>query len=208
MKIIITLCICLLLLTTCQGKERKDICNEVGEYEFIDLQLLKEKIHLNESTEEDMYKTFGEKVHKRLTYNIPVPRIYKGKYIPIDKLVMYFDAKGEEKKLPNGTIYTNHEKVAVTFFIYKGILRFYSIWHYNAREDKLEIDSTPDVIEFYKIDQGAFWPHQGCDYKYYDAKVLKLPGQEWYTDFASDSCDWEKPNFEEKLKSDGYYDRL
>jgi hypothetical protein len=147
-------------------------------------------------------------VNKRINISPPLPKFHNGGYIPIDRIVVYFDGKGEEKQIPNGSIYRSYEKLAVTFFIHKSIIQFYSIYHYNAVKNLLELDSTPDSIEYYKIRESFFWPHQGCDVKYYDSKVLKVPEDELNYDFASKNCDWEKPNFEEKLKADGYYDRL
>mgnify|MGYP007103347494 FL=1 len=144
---------------------------------------------------------------KRLTYSkSPLPRIDKGKYIPIDKLIVYFDAKGIETEIPNGKGYETSEKLSVAFYLYKDKLQFYSIRHRDVLADKLLPTSTNDMIEYEKIDFGSLWPNQSCDRNYYDFKTLNFPKEKWYDNYIV--CEWEKPDFEEKLKVDGYYDKL
>lgn len=91
-----------------------------GEYSFLDLSLMK-NIILDRTTEEELYQIFGEKINVRLTYNPPLPRVYKGKYIPIDRMVMYFDAKGITKEIPNGKVYENFERLSFAFYLYPDI---------------------------------------------------------------------------------------
>lgn len=177
-----------------------------GKYIFIDLNKMKE-LELGKTSEDDIYKLFGKDINVKLTYSKnPIPRKFKKNYLPVDRLILYFDAKGRVTELPNGKRHETFEKLSVTFYMYKDKLQFYSIRHRDAEADKLLDTSTEDVIEFEKISFGSMWPNQQCDRNFYDFKTLNLPKEKWFNSHIE--CEWEKPDFEKVLKDNGYYERL
>jgi hypothetical protein len=177
-----------------------------GKYSFLDLEKMKE-LELRKTSEEEIYQLLEKKITIKLTYsNSPLPKIYKGKYIPIDKLILYFDAKGTETEIANGKRYETFEKLSVAFYLYKNRLQFYSIRHRDTKADILLNSSTKDVVDYEKVQFGNLWPNQFCDRSYYDYKTLNFPKEKWL--YNESDCEWEKPDFENKLKADGYYERL
>lgn len=177
-----------------------------GKYSFLDLSKMKE-LELGVTEEKEIYRIFGKNISVRLSYtNSPLPRKYKGKYIPIDKLILYFDAKGTETEIANGKRYETFEKLSVAFYFYKDRLQFYSIRHRDAKADILLNSSTKDVVDYEKVQFGNLWPNQFCDRNFYDFKTLNLPKEKWH--YSDSDCEWEKSDFENKLKANGYYKKL
>jgi hypothetical protein len=175
-----------------------------SQYSFLNLNRMKE-IQLGKTTEKELYEIFGKKINIRLTYtNNPLPKMYKDKYIPIDKLISYFDAIGTETEIPNGKKYETFEKLSVTFYLYKNRIQFFAIRHRDTKVDKLLNTSTIDVIKYEKIHFGSMWPNQGCDRDFYDHTVLKV-NKPYSKVFP---CEWHEASFEKKLKEDGYYELL
>jgi hypothetical protein len=176
-----------------------------GQYFFLDLSKM-ENVKLGKTTEQELYKIFGKKVHVRLSFtNKPLPKKYKGNYIRIDKLIKYFDAIGTETEIPNGKKYETFERLAVTFYLYKNRIQFYSIYNEDVTLKKMiEKNSTKDVLDDVKKEYGSFWPNQGCDRDFYDHTVLKV-NKPYDKNFP---CEWHEASFEKKLKEDGYYELL
>jgi hypothetical protein len=177
-----------------------------GRFSFLDLKKMTE-IKLRETTEGEIYKLFGKEIKIRLTYSKePLARKHNGKYIPIDKLILYFDAKGTVTELPNAKKYETFERLSVGFYLYRDKLQFYSINHEDVEARKLLETSTKDVVESEKIHFGWLWPNQSCDRNFYDFTVLKLAKEKWYS--RSIDCEWEKDNFKKVLRKDGYFKLL
>lgn len=179
---------------------------------FLDLTKMAE-IQTGKSSEDDIYKVFGEGLDLRLTYDPILPKKHLGHYYPVDKFLLYFGGKGTTIENPGFREHITMENLSVSFFLYKDKLQFYSIKNRQRGKGKLAGPSTPDIIEFAEIEKGAHWPYQECDRYYYEAIVLKLPQKDRISylpdkELNGYDCDFAIPNLEEDLKADGYYDRL
>jgi hypothetical protein len=168
------------------------------------------KIQPGKTTIEELYKFFGKEISIRISFKPILPKLYrKGRYRPVDKIIMYFDGETDVNQLEGATEYKTKRTKKIVLFLYQGIVQFYSIGILHNNE-RWEIDpaSTKDVKEFGTPD----WPYVSCDRKFYETKILGWNPKEHlhphYITAHDQLCYWEEPEFEKKLKKSGYYELL
>lgn len=173
---------------------------------ILDPQRVLDQVRLNVTTEEDILAFFGPDFYLRNRFDPPFPARYFGHYYPVDKLIVYNGADVGVVRENGFTSYTNRGRLTVAFYFYRGVVKYFSI---NSRvrtpEGRYEYGpyTTPDVLadEF-----AANWPDAVAYGRYYEVEVLGVP--ESWANYSWRERFYEEPGFEEKLRADGYYERV
>ena len=172
----------------------------------LDPQAVLQKVRLNETTEEGIIAEFGPEVMMRRRFSPVYPARYGDHYYPVDKMLLYRGADvgvAEERGMRS---YTNRGATAIAFFFYKGVVRWFSVYQRMRNEDgtySYTEYTTPDVLE---SSAATYWPYSSCFLKFYEMHVLCMPGS--LANHSSFDCPFDEPDFEDKLRADGYYQRL
>ena len=172
----------------------------------LDPQAVLQKVRLNETTEEGIIAEFGPEVMMRRRFSPVYPARYGDHYYPVDKMILYRGADVgviEERGMRS---YTNRGTTAIAFYFHRGVVKWYSIYQRVRNEDgtySYTKYTTPDALE---ADDGNYWPYAECFIKFYELHVLCMPPS--WSNEASSNCPFDKPDFEDKLRADGYYARL
>ncbi|XDD44508.1 hypothetical protein AB3N58_17240 [Leptospira sp. WS60.C2] len=156
-------------------------------------------------------------VYQEITYKDNfLPRRINGVFYPIDHIIVFFGTKSSKKefKLNGAEISKTRTKEgqSVTLFFYRDILIDYSIHQYlfldpNSSDITLGENSTKDMRAKFKENNyfNLAWPSEYCDRKFYFYKHARP--NEFSESSLKEDCNWEKADFEEQLKAEGYYKR-
>jgi hypothetical protein len=206
----------LLLLFACQPD--KIIINDEDDINYGEMGKRKDtwvydeqiaSIQPGKTTVGEVYQILGKDISIRISFNPTLPKMYrKGKYRPVDKIIMYSAGDTEVSKDDGGITYRTKKVKNLVLYIFKGVVQFYSIGIRNNNE-LWEVDSasTTDIKEYGTSD----WPYVSCDRKYYETKILHWDPKKHPWHFIpkeKETCYWEEPDFEKKLKRSGYYELL
>ncbi|MDF3819143.1 hypothetical protein P3G55_04500 [Leptospira sp. 96542] len=182
---------------------------------YINLNLL-DSIKLGETTEKELYDLYSREIDIRLSFNPVMPRRHFGVYKPVDRKVVYDGAKITVQKIEGGLQYTADSIVVAIFYLYKGVVQFYSVGtdYRDPNLGRFEVPekTTKDFLICKRKFPGDSCLENKCERKYYELKILKWPLESHLKGHfitAHDIvCDFEKPGFESTLKKSGYYKLL
>jgi hypothetical protein len=188
--------------------------DESRQMHYTDLSLMS-KVLPGKTTEVELYEIHGKKINIRMSFNPVFPAEYWNSYRPIDKIIIYEGGKSNKVEEPGIVTYNTIENLVTKYYLYKGIVQFFSIGRLRNDPDKWRAvgESTREINKcFNDAKIAGICEIATCESKFYELKVLGWKVEQHlnghYISGHKKVCYWEKPDFEMKLKKSGYYELM
>jgi len=167
-------------------------------------------LKVGEETEASVIGRLSDAFYSRLSLDPPFPYPYRGHYYPVDLRILYRGATAYVEQRDSITSYVAGEHQYLGLYFFRGKLKFYSL-HYEARDPQrnrlvLSRESTAEMADWSNR-SAELVPYAGCVAYHYETRVLGQSPKR-ADNAGSHSCPIDAPDFEQRLREDGYFERL
>ena len=178
-----------------------------------------QKMSFQGLSEEQLFEKLGKgyKPMAKTTFVPTYPFLIGRTYYPIDLNIYFRSSKGRAIQHTYGVTYERVATIGLDFFFYQGKVRFYILTEElkDIKNDRLYYSkrTSPALLAQYNRTPKNRDIHyySSCMNHYYAKVVLKgkVPKNSFqYYLPKKEPCYWDRPGFEEKLRSSGYYEKL